>query len=297
VSGAADPRVASADGACHPSPVRIAIASSYGLSGREVERAFARGVSTFFWGALRHASFGSALRSIARDRRERITIATVSYARHPLPLRASVEVARRRLGLDSLDLLVLGYWQHAVPPGMVEAAVALRERGLVRRIGVSSHDRRISAALGSASWLDTLMTRYSAAHPGAEVDVFPHAGEKELVTYTATRWGTLLDRARIAGERVPTASDCYRFVLAHPRVDLCLAGPRDARELDGALDAAEKGPLDDAELAWMRRVGAAVRASAKDPAPRFDTPRRALAAVRSLLTHGPTEDVISRFNR
>ena len=40
---------------------------------------------------------------------------------------------------------------------------------------------------------------------------------------------------------------------------MCLAAPKDAAQLDEALVALERGPLDAGELAWMRRVGAAVR--------------------------------------
>lgn len=42
---------------------------------------------------------------------------------------------------------------------------------------------------------------------------------------------------------------------------MCLTGPRDAAELDEALAAVRRGPLDADELAWMRAVGASVRAA------------------------------------
>ena len=85
-----------------------------------------------------------------------------------------------------------------------------------------------------------------------------------VVAFTATRWGSLLDPRLVPeGERTPGASDCYRFALSHPQVDVCLSGPRDAAQLDEALRAVELGPLDDAEMAWMRRVGAGVRAATK----------------------------------
>jgi hypothetical protein len=147
--------------------------------------------------------------------------------------------------------------------------------------------------------MDAVMVRYSAAHPGAEHEVLPVvAPGVKVLTYTATRWGTLLDPERTpAGERTPTAAHCYRFALSHPRVDLCLAGPRDGCELDAALEAAQRGALSPDEQAWMRRVGGAVRARARARAPRFDALRRVGRAVHSLLTHGVTEDVLSRLNR
>lgn len=278
--------------------MRIAVASSYGLAGREVERAFAEGVRAFFWGALRHRDFGVALRRLARRDRAKLTIATVSYASSPLALRTSIAFARRALAVDALDLVVLGYAKAPIDPRLIDAALALRERGVAKSIGVSSHDRALLASLGGAGWPDALMARYSAAHRGAASEVFPFAIDKRVLAYTATRWGTLLDPSRVpAGERAPTAAECYRFVLSCARVDLCLAGPRDGGELDAALAAGRAGPLTSDELAWMTRIGDAVRASARDPAPRRDFVRRAAGALRSLVTRGVTEDVISRFNR
>ena len=60
------------------------------------------------------------------------------------------------------------------------------------------------------------------------------------------------------GERVPTATDCYRYVLSRPEVDVCLMGPANAAQLNEALDALKRGPMSEEELAWMQRVGRAV---------------------------------------
>jgi predicted aldo/keto reductase-like oxidoreductase len=57
------------------------------------------------------------------------------------------------------------------------------------------------------------------------------------------------------GERAPRASHCYRFCLSHADVDLVLCGPADLEQVREACKALDEGPLSDAELAWMRRVG------------------------------------------
>jgi aryl-alcohol dehydrogenase-like predicted oxidoreductase len=41
-------------------------------------------------------------------------------------------------------------------------------------------------------------------------------------------------------------------------VDVTLCGPKDAAQLNENLDAVDKGPLLDDELAWMREFGAKV---------------------------------------
>jgi aryl-alcohol dehydrogenase-like predicted oxidoreductase len=104
-----------------------------------------------------------------------------------------------------------------------------------------------------------------------------------VVAYTATRWGTLLDPRHLpAGEPVPRASDCYRFALGHAGVDVCLAGPSDAGQLDEALAALDRGPLADDELAWLRRVGAHVHQHAQGRGAMVGLGDRALRLVDRL---------------
>jgi hypothetical protein len=104
--------------------------------------------------------------------------------------------------------------------------------------------------------------RYNAVHRGAERDVFPSVASRArgarpgIVTYTTTRWGHLCDPARTPpGERTPTGTDCYRFAMTSPHVDVVLAGPGSTPQMEQALAALELGPMRDDELAWMRRVG------------------------------------------
>jgi aryl-alcohol dehydrogenase-like predicted oxidoreductase len=79
-----------------------------------------------------------------------------------------------------------------------------------------------------------------------------------VVAYTATAWRRLLRRPRGWADPVATAGDCYRFCLTSPHVDVVLTGPRSAGELRESLAALEKGPLSGAEMAFLRRFGAAV---------------------------------------
>jgi aryl-alcohol dehydrogenase-like predicted oxidoreductase len=240
----------------------LGLGSSFGLPGREVERAFERGVTFFLWGSLRRGDFGGGLRNLAKDRRERVTIAIQSYTRVAWLMEGSVDRALRELRTDHVDLLTLSWWNAEIPRRIVDAALALREKGKVKHLMVSCHHRPTFERFIADPSIDALMVRYNAAHPGAEREVFPHlAGRRPgVVSFTATRWGTLLDpRLTPEGERTPTPSDCYRFALSNPNVDVCLAGPRDAAQLDEALVTLERGPLASDELAWMRRVGAHVR--------------------------------------
>ena len=88
-------------------------------------------------------------------------------------------------------------------------------------------------------------------------------------------------------------------MLSHPAVSACLAGPKDAAELDGVLEAVARGPMREDELAWMRRVGAHVRAASKVPAPPRPgaTWEHVRGIARELWERGVTEGLISRFNK
>lgn len=243
----------------------LGLGSSYGLGGVDVERAFEQGVDFFLWGSLRKRDFGLGLRNIARSRRDEMVLAVQSYTRAASLMEWSVDRALRFVRTDYVDVLCLAWWNGRPPERIVDRALELRERGKVRHLMVSCHHRPTFEHFIADRAIDALMLRYNAAHPGAEREVFPHlerrGGRPGTVAFTATRWGTLLDpRYLPEGEAAPRASDCYRFALSSPYVDVCLAGPRDGSELDEALAAVRRGPMTAAELAWMRRVGAEVRA-------------------------------------
>ena len=56
-------------------------------------------------------------------------------------------------------------------------------------------------------------------------------------------------------EDPPTATDCYRFVLSHPTVDVAITGIQKGAELISNLKTFELGPMSPEEMERMRRVG------------------------------------------
>jgi aryl-alcohol dehydrogenase-like predicted oxidoreductase len=246
----------------------IGLGASYGMSERDIERACERGVNYLYWGSRRRTGFGRAIRSIARRDRGGLVTVVQSYSRSALGMRASLELALRRLDIEYTDLLLLGWWNQLPPRRIVDAALALCAEGKARHIAVSCHNRPMFEQFIADEAYGAIMVRYNAAHRGAEREVFPHLGSGApgggpgVVAYTATRWGALLDpKLTPPHEATPRASDCYRFALSNPAVHVCLSGPRNGAELDEALAALDRGPMDDDELAWMRRIGAAVHAA------------------------------------
>jgi aryl-alcohol dehydrogenase-like predicted oxidoreductase len=228
-------------------------------------------VNYIFWGSRRSDSFGAALKRL-RPQRERFVLVIQSYTRLASLLSWSLERALRTLSFDSTDILLLGMWNRPVPVRIFEAACRLKERGLVRFLALSTHNRKLVPRIAAGHDFDVVHFRYNAAHPGAEQDIFPDlpvAHRPGMVSFTATSWRHLLGQAPLQGflpgthrlpksERVPTAADCYRYVLTRPEVDVCLTGPANAAQMEEALEALRRGPMSQDELAWMRRVGRAV---------------------------------------
>jgi aryl-alcohol dehydrogenase-like predicted oxidoreductase len=251
---------------------RLGIASSYGISGDGLVRAFDRGVNYIYWGSRRTASFGEGLKRL-RPQRDQFVLVVQSYTRLAGLMAWSLERALRALSFDYTDVLLLGMWNKPVAPRILEAALRLKQRSLVRFLAVSTHQRALVPQIAAGSEFDIIHFRYNAVHPGAEDDIFPHlpaVNRPGLVSFTATSWGQLTGNTKQPagwmtgahslpkGEPVPTAAACYRFVLSRPEVDVCLAGPSDEVRMNEALEALERGPLTDEELGWMRRVGRVV---------------------------------------
>jgi aryl-alcohol dehydrogenase-like predicted oxidoreductase len=250
---------------------RLGISASYGVPGDALERAFERGVNYIYWGSRRTSSFGEGLKRL-RPHRDRFVLVIQSYTRVAGLMAWSLERALRALRFDYTDVLLLGMWNKPVTPRILDAARELRQRGMVRFLAVSTHQRPLVPAIAAANDFDIVHFRYNAAHPGAEKDIFPHlpaAHRPGMVAFTATSWGQLLGKSSVAnlfvrahalpeGERDPTATDCYRYVLSRPEVDVCMTGPSNGARMEEALAALQRGPMTEEELAWMRRVGRAV---------------------------------------
>ena len=242
---------------------RLGIASGYGAPTAAIEEAFERGCNYFTWGTVikgYSAHMRQALKNIvAKGQRDRLVLATFTYAHNNFLTERLLVRGLKSAGLDHADVLILGYFSRRPPRRLIDGALRMKEKGLTRFIGLSSHNRKLLGELAGTGEFDVMHLRYNAAHRGAETEIFPFLGEERrpgIVSFTATRWGKLLNPKKMPpGEKPPTAADCYRFVLSHPAVDVCISGAKTVEQMRENLAGLDAGPMSDAELARMRRIG------------------------------------------
>lgn len=243
----------------------MGVAASYGAPEEAFEEAFERGCNYFYWGSMRKSGMRKAIMNICQQgRREALVIVLQSYSRSALLMETFLKKALRAVRLDHADILLLGWYNKPPSQRVLDRALDMRERGFYRFLGLSGHNRRLFPRLAEEGVFDLFHIRYNAAHRGAEEVIFPHLqgeGRPGIVSYTATRWAQLLNPKKMPeGEVAPSASDCYRFVLSNPAVDVCMCGPKNREQMREALRTLDLGVLSQEELERMRRIGDHVHA-------------------------------------
>jgi aryl-alcohol dehydrogenase-like predicted oxidoreductase len=244
---------------------RVGLSATYRPGRKTLDKAMDEGINyLFFYGF--DTQMTSLIRERLRPRREQYVLATGAYnllVTHT-DLRRTLEKRLRQTGAEYIDLFhFLGITKpEHLTPQVREEIQAVRESGLVRGVAVSCHDRKFAAQLAREDVVDGLMIRYNAAHRGAEGEIFPCLGDRDpaVISYTATRWRFLLRRPKGYPKDgpVPTAGQCYRFVLSNPAVDVCLMAPSNMSHLEANLAEIRQGPLSESEMAFMRNFGDAV---------------------------------------
>lgn len=241
---------------------RIGISSSFGAGADVYEEALRHGCNYFTWGTFikgRSSGFSTFIRGmVAAGKRKDVVIGLLSYS-HTVTLgEMFLQSALRRLETDYIDCLILGYYSKRPPERILEWARALKERGVIRAVGLTTHNRNVVASLAQEQLLDFFHFRYNAVHRGAERDIFPllPSSRPGLVSFTATCWGKLLKQKKLLPEMRPlSAGDCYRFVLERDEVDVCMMGVRDLVMLKDNMKMLEKGPMSYDEIEEAIAVG------------------------------------------
>jgi aryl-alcohol dehydrogenase-like predicted oxidoreductase len=242
---------------------RMGLASGYGVPTAGIEKAFHEyGVNYLYVSPLLHlGKMAQAVHNLANHRDELVIVLARPFmgGMGGLRLENFVERWLKKLKLDRVDLLLQGVHK-PLSPKVNDRLRRLAEAGKVRFLGMSSHQRTFFRTIDQSVKppVDFIHVRYNAIHTGAEEDVFPHLPQEDrpgVAIYTATCWRKLLKRKPMPDERPLTAADCYRFVLSHPDVNVCLTGPSTSSQMEDNLKALTAGPLNKEAMTRIRRIG------------------------------------------
>lgn len=242
---------------------RIGISSSFGADAKVFEAAFERGFNYFTWGTFikgRSKEMKKAINNIVKKgKRDELVIAIYAYYHNSFLNNTFYKVGLQKLGIEYADELILGYYNDIPGKDTINNVIKLKMKGLIKSVGLSSHNRKVFPELYKEKVVDIFHVRYNAVNKGAETDIFPFINGVDkpgVVSYTATRWGDLLNPKKMpAGEKPLTAGDCYRFVLNNPMVDVCMMGVRNMHQFKDNMKELEKGPLTLEEIDRIRRIG------------------------------------------
>jgi len=201
-----------------------------------------RGINYWNWCGYEDG-MSQAVRELGQRRSEVIVAMQIGIAgKSHVGVVRELEQALVSLQTDWLDVVTLYYvesdseWEQLTrAEGAMQALQDAKREGLVRSIGLTSHQRPLVAKWAESDLLDMLMIRYNAAHRGAETEVFPIAQRFQLpvVCFTCLRWGALAQSTANdpVGFNVPQAPEWYRYVLSNPRVSVALMAPDNRQEL------------------------------------------------------------------
>lgn len=242
---------------------RLGISSSFGAPAAAYEEAFDRGCNYFTWGTFirgRSSEMKTAIRSIVKKgRRDDLVLSMLTYAHSAMLTEYFFKKGLRAAGVAYADVLILGYFSKSPPRRIIDGALHLKEKGLVRHIGLTSHNRKLFPELYKEGLIDVFHIRYNAVHRGAETETFPFlSGENRpgVVAFTATCWQKLLKAKKMPpGVSQPSAADCYRFVLSNPAVDVCMMGAKTIDQMRENLKIPDSDPMTAEELERMRTIG------------------------------------------
>ena len=210
------------------------------LNPEDIWLALERGINYWNWCGHKDG-MSQAIRESGPLRRT-VVVATQLSARDNEGARRELERRLEVLKTSYVDVITFYYvetdeeWNEIIGSGgALEAIARAREEGLLRMIGLTTHQRALANRILASRLLDLLMVRYNAAHRGAEREIFMQAQQINfpLVTFTGLRWKALLHSTREDPETFvpPPAREWYRFVLAHPAVSVALMAPNNRPEL------------------------------------------------------------------
>ena len=248
----------------------LGLGSNPNMDAECISLAYQEGINYFFFYSLNSPNLIPKCQKLAQDYRQEIIIATGSESRDFNDLSTYRSDFCQQLNIKFIDVFFLEYISPQDDIDQVEELLEKlsiwKEKGLIRYLGVTTHNRDLAVHFLKFGKIDVLMHRYNMAHRQAEKQVFPNAIEQQIpvVSFTATRWGSLLKGHPSWNLKLPKALDCYRFVLKNSAISLTLTSPKTTEELRENLALFDNLTMDEKEYQRWQKYGDLIYGQGQD---------------------------------
>lgn len=176
--------------------------------------------------------------------RDRFVLATKSMARTKEAMQRDIDVSRRNLRTDYIDLYQIhnpgaaDLEQVMAPGGALEALLEAKEAGKIGHIGITLHSVDLFRRAVELPWVETVMFPYNVLETQGE----------ELIAQCAKRNIGFICMKPLAGGAIEDATVAMRFVVSNPNVSVVIPGMADISEIAQNAEAtANTAPLTEQE--------------------------------------------------
>jgi hypothetical protein len=219
-----------------------------------VKRALDLGVNFFDTANAYTTSEGRIGQAIAGRRRESLVLATKTGARTPDDVKAHLKLSLQRLGVDYIDL----YQFHNVsdqasldailaPGGPLSVAEEAKKAGMVRHIGVTSHQIDFAKDMVKSDRFETIMFPFNFVTSEAADELLPLAKAHD-VGFIAMK--------PLAGGMLDNAALAFKYLFQFPDV-VTIPGIEKVSEIDEIIALAEGtrtlSPAEENEMERFRK--------------------------------------------
>ncbi len=248
----------------------LGLGSNPNLDSQCLSMAYQAGINYFFFYNLNSSHLIQEMKKLAHNYRPEIIIATGCESRKIEELEKYRVDFSQKLEIDTMDVFLLEYISSQDDiKNIYELLNHLhqwKKREFIRYLGITTHNRSLAVNLLSHSQIDILMHRYNMAHRQAEKQVFPTAISLQIpvISFTSTRWSSLLNGHPHWHGKIPKAVDCYRFVLQHPAINLTLTSPKTIEELRLNLAVLDNIKMSQEEYQYWQEYGDLIYGKGQD---------------------------------
>jgi 1-deoxyxylulose-5-phosphate synthase len=202
--------------------------------------AYDRGI-TFWDSADQYGSHPHVKEALRQVGRENVVVTTKTTSRAPKDVEADVRRFLDEQGTDYLDIVLLHCLTEPDWPrryaGAMETLSRLKERGVIRAVGVSCHNFGAFRQAALEPWVEVVLARIN--YSGVSMDASPEEVVPVLDEMHGAGKGIYGMKVVGNGRLTHDVRKAVRYVMELPSVDALVIGMQSAAEIDQNVDLVE----------------------------------------------------------